>query len=181
MKFRAHDTFFIRKGWLSKDILRAIGLIAEQVAASNIRLLQEFDGVSRIIVIARREQKGNRIPQPIHNGMDFRIQAAFRASDSLIFRFFPTIGAFVDFHTSRINTEILSISILTQLSKNFLPYAIIPPLGKTSVNALPRAVAFWKLSPLRSAVIHPQHTVQHRPVVFPWASFLPTVFQCIVL
>ena len=74
MKFRAHDTFFIRKGWLSKGILRAIGLIAEQVAASNIRLLQEFDGVSRIIVIARREQKSNRIPQPIHNGMDFRIQ-----------------------------------------------------------------------------------------------------------
>ena len=183
--------FCIALGWnhdsrpvflnIRKDILRAIGLIAEQVAASNIRLLQEFDGVSRIIVIARREQKGNRIPQPIQMAWIFVFRPPFVRPTALFSVFFPTIGAFVDFHTSRINTEILSISILTQLSKNFLPYAIIPPLGKTSVNALPRAVAFWKLSPLRSAVIHPQHTVQHRPVVFPWASFLPTVFQCIVL
>ena len=108
---------------IHEDVLRAIGLIAKQVAASNIRLLHEFDGVSRI------------------------------------------------------NTEILRIRILTQLNKNFLPNAIIPPLGKTSVNTLPRAVAFWKLSPLRSAVIHPQHTVQHRPVVFPWASLLPCIFR----
>ena len=87
---------------IHEDVLRAIGLIAKQVAASNIRLLHEFDGVSRI------------------------------------------------------NTEILRIRILTQLNKNFLPNAIIPPLGKTSVNTFPRAVAFWKLSPLLSAVIHPQ-------------------------
>ena len=127
-------------------------------AARNICHAHKFNGVRRIVVITGRQKKGNRIPQPVNNGMDFRVQTAFRASDSLIFRFFPTIRTFMDFmdfNASRINTEILSISISTQLSKNFLPNAIIPPLGKTSVNALPGSIAFWKLPPLRSAVIHP--------------------------
>ncbi len=49
---------------------------------------------------------------------------------------------------------------------------IIPPLGETDINALPRAVVLWKLSPLRSAVVHPKHTVQQDPIAFSGASLI---------
>ena len=81
------------------------------------------------------------------------------------------------FHASRVHTEIFGISILTQFRKDFLPDALIPPLGKTGINALPGAIALWQLPPLRSTVIHPEHTVEHSPVVFSGASFLPRVFR----
>ena len=82
----------------------------------------------------------------------------------------------MDVNASRVNIETLSISILIQFRKNILPDAILPPLGKTGINALPRTVVLWELSPLHSAVIYPKHTVQHRSVVFSGASFLPAYF-----
>ena len=96
---------------------------------------------------------------------------------SLYSPFFSTIRALMNLNVRRINTEILSISFLIQFRKNTLPDTIVSPFCKTSIDTLSRTVTLWKLSPLCSTVIHPEYPVQHHPVIFPGASFLPCVFR----
>ena len=47
---------------IRKDVLGAIGFIAEQVAACDICPAHHFNCMSRIVAIARRQQKGNGVP-----------------------------------------------------------------------------------------------------------------------
>ena len=91
-----------------------------------------------------------------------------------LFRF-STIRALMNLATSRINTEIFSICSLIQFRRNL--HTIIPPFSKTSIDTLPSTISFWKLSPLCPTMIDPEHPVQHHPVIFPGASFLPHVFR----
>lgn len=94
---------------------------------------------------------------------------------SLYSPFFSTIRALMNLATSRINTEIFSICSLIQFRRNL--HTIIPPFSKTSIDTLPSTISFWKLSPLCPTMIDPEHPVQHHPVIFPGASFLPHVFR----
>ena len=107
--------------------------------------------------------------------MNFVFRPPF-VSPIALFRF-STIRALMNLATSRIITEIFSICSLIQFRRNLLPDTIIPPFSKTSIDTLPWIISFWKLSPLCPTMIDLEHPVQHCPVIFSGASFLPRVFR----
>ena len=63
---------------ICKDFFRTISLIAEQVASCNVCHVHKFNGVGRIIIIAGRQQKSDRIPQLINNDMDFCVYTVLK-------------------------------------------------------------------------------------------------------
>ena len=122
-------------------------------------------------------KKATGFPNPSTMAWIFVFKPPFVRPTALFSVCFPTVRAFMYFYTSRVITEIFSIRILTQFRKNTLQDSVIAPLSKAGIYALPGTITLWKLSPLPSAVIHPKHTVEHDPVVFSGASFLPRVFR----
>ena len=74
---------------IGKDFFCTICLITKQVAACKICFIHKINGMSRVVVVAGRQQENDRITQPVYNGMYLCIQAAFCTPDGLIFRFFP--------------------------------------------------------------------------------------------
>ena len=122
-------------------------------------------------------KKATGFPNPSAMAWIFVFRPPFVSPMALFSTFFPTVRTLVNFNASLIHAEVSRISFLIQFRKDIFQDAVIPPLYKAGINTLPRTVAQWELPPLRPAVIHPEHPVQHRPVNFPGASLLPCVFR----
>ena len=125
------------------------------------------------MVIPRGQHEFNRVPQSIHNGMQFCIRPAPGSPDCLIRRFSPSIGTFVNLDASRVQTQVFLVRICRQCAKHSFQCAIVLPLGKSGVHRLPWPIHLRQFSPLCSVAGNPKHPIEHFSIIFPRMTPMP--------
>ena len=76
---------------VSPDDLRSIGAICQHIAATDFNLAQQLNRMNRIMVVSSRQKKCHRVAKPVHNCVQFGIQATSGAANCFICRFFPPL------------------------------------------------------------------------------------------
>ena len=66
------------------DLLRTIGLVAQNVASGNLQLREQINGRTCVMNLTAGEQKSDGVPQSIHNSVDFCGLSAPACSDKLV-------------------------------------------------------------------------------------------------
>lgn len=68
-------------------------------------------------------------------------------------------------HDGRVDHEVLVVGVVCEDLEYLFPDSRLRPASETLVDALPVAVAFGHMAPVRSATQNPQHSIDERAII----------------